>query len=218
MSSPTGVAVHEAAHALAAHVLHVPIRSVSIRPKESHLGVSRFAATGEEPPIDCAIVFAAGRMAERMYSGRAERTNWFDVDDPDVTSAVWFLDRTADPLAARQLVELRTRSLLSTRWPALTALADELDRRVMLLGPQVEKLLRGVRRAGDKPHRPIDPSKGHAVLDGQPIHDERGRPLSVKKWSTVLDRVGGFDVRRALKLVAKQEGEGSPVHIPGGSA
>jgi hypothetical protein len=197
-------AIHEAGHALAAYCFGVAVRSVSVRPGEAHLGRVFVDASGEETDLNCAIVLAAGRMAEQMFAGKPQRVNWLDVDDPDISKALWFIDRTPDPLATRRLVELRARALLFTRWPALQALAAELDRRGVLLGAEVEQLLadHATRRAGDKPRRPIDPSTHYAVVDGSQVRDKQGRALSLRRWATVLDSVG-HDKRRALELVEK---------------
>lgn len=67
----TKIAVHESGHALAAFVLGVAIRSVSIRPKQNHLGVTRLDATGEERLCDAAVVFACGPMSTRIAEGKA---------------------------------------------------------------------------------------------------------------------------------------------------
>jgi hypothetical protein len=102
--------------------------------------VPHLDASGEERLLDCAVVFAAGPMAERMFEGKTERVNWL-VDDHDVSRALWFVDRTPDPLLGRQIAELRARSLLSTRWTVVLGLGDVLDRHGVLLGAQVEEQL-----------------------------------------------------------------------------
>jgi hypothetical protein len=203
-------AIHEAGHALAAYAFGIKVKGVSIRPKATHLGQTFVDASGEEPLLDCATIFACGPMAERMFAGKPQRVNWLDVDDSDVSRALWFIDADhwTNPMAARQLVELRARALLFTRWKVLTALADELNRRNVLLGTQVEQLLSdlGTRRAREKPQRPVDPSTRMAVVNGITVRDKQGRAISLRRWATVLDSVG-WDTRRALELVAGKEGK-----------
>ncbi len=201
----TKTAFHEAGHAVAAYVFDIAIRSASIKPKETHLGIVHFNASGFEPDLDCAVVFACGPMAARMAEGKSQRTNWLAVDDSDIEKALRFIDRTPDPMLSRQLVELRSRSLLFTRWPAVLKLADALDRQTILVGPQVEELLQGVRRA--RGEQPIDPAAHFATtVDGTPVRDRQGHQVSLRRWATVLDSVG-HDTRRALELVAGKEGK-----------
>lgn len=98
--------------------------------------------------------------------GQSQRVNWLATDHDDIEKALWFLQRTPHPLRAREIVELRSRSLLSTRWPQLLSLATLLQERGVLLGSEVEEHLRGkVRLARDKP---VDPSARHAAGAGRP--------------------------------------------------
>lgn len=205
MTSP--IAVHEAAHVVAAFAFDIAVTGVSVRPTESHLGKAWVNASGFEPALELGIVFAAGRMGERMVEGRPGRTNWFDVDDPDVSRALSFLGETRDPVLARRVCDVRTYALLSTRWAAVRALADLLDRRGVLLGVEAEQLLAdlGTRRAREKPRRPDDPLTRHAIVDGAPVLDKHGRPVSLRRWAKTLDGVG-FNKRRALELAVRLRG------------
>ena len=55
----TRIALHESGHAIAAYVLGVPIRSVGVKPKETHLGRCEFNAIGFESDLEPGALIAS---------------------------------------------------------------------------------------------------------------------------------------------------------------
>jgi hypothetical protein len=103
--------------------------------------------------LTAAVVMLAGQVAERMALGKDPRPNWFLDDDHDMDSARIFVDRSCtNVLEGRQLAQLKARALLSTKWKAVSAIAEKLQRQTTLLGEDVERICRehGVTDHGSK--------------------------------------------------------------------
>jgi hypothetical protein len=188
-------AIHEAGHALQAWRHKIPIRSISLVPGDGYSGITRFDPSNleEKDELTCVSVLLAGELAERRAWGRPERINWFQTDttfDGDLDSARYFADRQPEPLDARQLAELKARSSLVTYWPAVQALADELERRKVLVPDRVDAIFgaAGVRKVGQ-----IDPETHYVNVTGV-------GPVSLRAWSNALD-ANARDRPRAIRAI-----------------
>jgi len=143
-------------------------------------------------PLQVATMLVCGSMAEKMLRGLPERFNWLQ-DDHDAVYARTLTDDGPDRPGPRELVELRARSLLFTRWRALEAIAGELTRKGYIVGDTVDQLCRanGARKAG---HRSFDPDKHTVRLPG-------GKEVSMRRWADALAATG-FNANRAERLLA----------------
>lgn len=152
MTKEIDVASHEAGHTVAALVFGIPIRSVSVRPKEDHAGISRLDGRGAEE-MHGAIVLVAGSLAEKKALGHLPRFNWF-WDDHDAEAARELVDVMAardglDVYDFRRLVELKARSLLTARWSGVQALATALERHTVLTGDEAARTVKPFMKKGD---------------------------------------------------------------------
>jgi hypothetical protein len=175
------VSIHEGAHALLAFRYRIPITSISLVPGEEYSGITRFDSSGieEKDELNCVSLLLAGELAERMAWGLEPRVNWFAADtsdDGDLDKARHFCDKQPDPLWARRVAAMRSHTALMLGWEALQALAAALERRKVLVGFQVDEILRGagVRRMGE-----IDPEKRFVNV--------AGRQVSFRQWANALD-------------------------------
>jgi hypothetical protein len=171
-----------------------------------------FLAPGEcDDLVAGAIVMLAGWTSEQMYSRGGDtsgvRLNWFR-DDEDTRRARFLLEGEGDSPKLRGIVELRTKSLLFIRWGVVMAVAEEIERRGIVLGDRIDQLCReaGISKAGKTRARPFDPSTRHAIVGGTTVRDKQGHPVSLRRRANVLDEVG-FNQRLALKLVAEEKGK-----------
>lgn len=155
-------AIHEAGHAVAAWTFDVEMRLVSIRETDGRAGAVHFNPSGFEDDVTCAVVLVAGEIAQRIASGcrgGEDRFNWLNPDgsgDCDAEKARWFTDGTPDPLLTRRLVDLKAASLLRVRWAAVLAIADELERRTLIMATEVDRLCRaaGALKVGQRRYDP----------------------------------------------------------------
>jgi hypothetical protein len=144
---------HEAGHCVAAQYFGLGMTHVSIRAAEDSLGRCTIQNGHTVDDFTAAVVMLAGQVAERMALGKDPRPNWFLDDDHDMDSARIFVDRScANVLEGRQLAQLKARALLSTKWKAVSAMAEKLQHHTTLLGEDVERICRehGVTDHGSK--------------------------------------------------------------------
>lgn len=120
------VAVHEAGHAVAAHALGVPLRSVSIAGEAAvSEGRVTMAATGGEV---MAILAYAGHEAERLDGLPYDP----DPSSGDYAAAVAAVRAARadlsepEELALLAFTRTRAREVLRRRWPAVVAVRDAL--------------------------------------------------------------------------------------------
>jgi hypothetical protein len=192
-------AVHEAGHGVAGWTFNVEMHLVSIRQTEEHAGVTHFNASGFEDDVTCATILVAGEIAQRIASGdRSPRFNWLKDTgggDSDAEKARRFCDRTSRPLLMRQLVELKASSLVHTRWRAVEAVAEYLERRTLILPADIDRLCReaGARKAGEPRRRAFDPDTHMVSLPG-------GKQVTMRKWADAV-AASGFSKERAERLL-----------------
>jgi len=114
-------AYHEAAHAVAALELGLPVMYLSIRPAEGEAGRTRFDTKSEGfqklDAFTCAIIKVAGEVGERMAAGATSaQFNWF-AEGGDAEDARHFIaSLDGDELDARHWATFRAYALLRTRW------------------------------------------------------------------------------------------------------
>jgi hypothetical protein len=92
--------------------------------------------------------------------------------------------------------------LLRVRWPAVLAIADELERRTLIMAADVDRLCRaaGARKVGEHRTRPFDPDKHFVSLPG-------GKKVTMRQWADAV-ALSGFSQTRAVKLLThKVEGK-----------
>jgi hypothetical protein len=84
---------------------------------------------------------------------------------------------------------MKSHTALMLGWEALQTLADALERQKVLVGFQVDEILRdaGVRRMGE-----IDPEKRFVNVGG--------RTVSLRAWSSALD-ANAKDRQRAIRQI-----------------
>jgi hypothetical protein len=188
------VAIHESAHAVLAYRYRIPITSISLVPREEYSGITRFDSSGieQKDELNCVSLLLAGELAERMAWGLEPRVNWFAADtsdDGDLDKARHFCDKQPDPLWARRVAAMKSHTALMLGWSPVQALADELERRKVLVGAQVDEILRsaGVRRMGE-----IDPEKRFVEVGGKTV--------TLRQWSTALD-ANAKDRARAIRAI-----------------
>jgi hypothetical protein len=189
------VAVHEGGHLLAGWTFGLAIRGGHTLQTSKGCGLSYMAEGDKDArPLDVAAVLVAGSMAEAMLWGRPERFNWLHSDH-DATYARLFTDDMPDSFAARQLVELKARSLLFVRWKALEAIADELTRKRWVDGHTVDRLCvaNGARKVGV---RRFDPNIRFVDVGD-------GKQVSMRRWADTL-AMNGFDKARAKKALGER--------------
>jgi hypothetical protein len=181
---------HEAGHALAGYYFGVPIKTVSVYSSDGEAGRCRFESGAVGSELVAATILVCGRMAEKRALGDREAFNWLDDDDTDTRNAVDMVDAIVeaggfdgDVFEARHWVELKTRSLLATKWAAVEALASKLRKSHVLMGDVVVKICRaaGVRRQSegrsisrDEALSKLSP-KGRRALMGEVTADGKTR-------------------------------------------
>jgi len=139
-STLTATAYHEAGHAVAAHVLKFPIRSVSIVQDLDTAGrmVYRSPLAGIRLDFDgsdrarlraesAIIVALAGPAAQRRYSPRSVRS-WHASGDYELAGelAMRVNGSAAATNAYLKWLQIRTGDLLAGRWRTVDALARAL--------------------------------------------------------------------------------------------
>lgn len=180
---------HEASHALAAFVHGLSMTHVSIREAPEH-SLGRYSIQNGHAVDDHrpAVIMIAGQVGERMALGKDPRPNWFLDDDHDMESARLFIERAwGDSLErqqdGRQLAQLQARSLLVTKWHAVQAIAEKLQRNTTLLGAEVEEICKreGVRRLGEL-------SRGEAISRMTPRGKQRLLGTVAADGKTVIEK------------------------------
>jgi hypothetical protein len=197
-------AFHESGHCVSAWTFGVEMHAVNIRETEEHYGVTYFK-NNEADDITCAVIMTSGEIAARIAlggRGDRERFNWL-AGGCDAEKARWFCDQTSRPLLMRQLVELKASSLLRTRWRAVEAIAEHLERRTLILPADIDRLCRaaGARKAGEHRTRPFNPDTRMVVLPG-------GKHVTMRTWAHALD-ANSFDKEKAEKVLGATKGEGN---------
>lgn len=144
------VAVHEAAHAVVAHLAGLRVTQLELGAAPELAGACHtldlLAAPGETDPLVRLDVALAGPLAEAMEAGRTEP----DEHAADLDLAVRLALRLAgDCEAAHRLLLERAaavRAALEQHWPAVDGLARALERRGRLGAAELDALLAALVR------------------------------------------------------------------------
>jgi hypothetical protein len=124
------LAVHEAAHAIAAITLHVDVQIVTL---DEMRPIDGFGHLNTGTSI---IIFLAGGSAERRVTGRTR----YDADDLQKAQALLRLQRQTDGSAELRHYHILTNDLVNRRWAQITHVAKELLRCRRLSGAEVTRL------------------------------------------------------------------------------
>ncbi|WP_127145420.1 AAA family ATPase [Pelagibacterium montanilacus] len=163
------LALHEAAHAVIAHVLGTPVHSVTIIPKGAAAGTTRVAVKSQSPTAseieDAVVIFLAGRAADEVLGNGADAGAASDlaiasellIDAREkwglygrLTASKLISGGRAEPdgptLAVwleQQLARLmaRARQMVETNTPAVRALAHALVDRKTVHSEDVEAII-----------------------------------------------------------------------------
>ena len=135
---PTETACHEAGHCVVAKALGIPTYSIVLRPvsgargeTDTHVGRGH---SGSASALDRAAITYAGWYAQhRAYPGCDKQGSWSDI-------ATVKLILTGQPKGTRERTIRRVKKLLAENWPAVLALAAEIDRRGALYSSDLEQL------------------------------------------------------------------------------
>jgi hypothetical protein len=194
-------AYHEAGHAVMAWVHSVPIRWATIRATEEHSGCNRFDEIMDDiHDVNFAAILVAGEIAERIYSFREVRFNWFE-ESTDAEKARWFCDLTEDPFGSRRAAEAKASVGLRHRWDAVELIAEQLERRSLVFGEDVDRLCReaGAHRPAEQRRKPFDPDNAYIDLSD-------GRQVTMRQWGEVL-ALHAFNERRARRALEERAGK-----------
>ena len=160
MSETESLAVHEAAHAIAAHFLGLKLgrEAITIVPDEKRftLGVTQIViGLGQDPEIDritpkthvrmeqFAIACLAGDIAERKYE--PSRKWGADGDYEQAHECLSFISPAPAILEARlNVVDVIAKHLVDTRWPFIEAVAATLNHRKRLARSGVKQVINRV--------------------------------------------------------------------------
>jgi hypothetical protein len=181
---------HEASHAVAAHTFGVPITYLSVREREDSLGLARLDSDRADiDDVQAAVIMVAGQVGERMALGKDNpQPNWFAEGDHDMEHARHFVHRFFgdDELEGRRQVTFRARSLLRTRWEAVTAIAEKLERNKTVLGEEVSKIClaeaarRGARARAAEPPKPLSQTRTPKRPRGAQSGGKEVRPFTFR--------------------------------------
>ena len=146
--SPAALAAtahHEAGHTVAAFVLDIPVKRVSIVP-DAKRGVAGHVYLGSCRSVDAmhrqGIVALAGEAAQRRYNPRSVRHHHGGGDRQAVAKHA--LERTGSEEQATLLArlwELQARDLVERRWEAIQRVAAALLKQQTLDAAQVRMIL-----------------------------------------------------------------------------
>jgi hypothetical protein len=127
--------VHEAGHALMAHVLDLPVAMVTVDPH----GLTRLVS--EPSPVDGMVFRSAGRVAEELVYGAAREESAVN-DEVDALRDAFDVAQDLD-LAFALMAEARevVKDILKECRPDLERVADELGRSGRLSGADLELLI-----------------------------------------------------------------------------
>ena len=185
-------AAHEASHCVAAWAFGTPIAYAAIGGSRSRAGEVWTRGLARDP-MSGVVILLAGWMGAAIAAGEPPRTDW-TMPDPDTVEALSLLDRMRRPWVARDVADLRTRSLLTTRWRAVEVIADELLRRGTISGRRVDQLCRtaDVLKVGERRRKAVDPDRIFTTVEG--------KRLSMREWADIV-AMSGHDVGRARRAV-----------------
>ena len=161
-ATPRRVALHEAGHAVMAHVLGQRLWRASIKPDEHTLGRVARHWRGIDPQAmaprmerrirDEALVSLAGDAAERIGTGRGDRRATWETDRLKAASAIealtWGDEGGREAWLLGRLLRLRADRMLRRHWPAVLAVAGALEERREIPGGELARLVRAARVAG----------------------------------------------------------------------
>jgi hypothetical protein len=160
--SQFNAAYHEAAHAVAAHAAGFPLRMLSIHENADSIGITFLGDGDTDDFIACAAVLVAGELGEKKALGQTVRFNWFadagedDGKHFDANKARAFCDdyvkasEGEDVLDVRHYTEHRAYRLVVLQWPVIQALAEQLERKKLLMGEDVERIINETKKGGKK--------------------------------------------------------------------
>lgn len=135
MTTPSTLAVHEAAHCVALMHYGVSIRDVCIRPDGS--GLVRHEPIPD--PFEDAVVAYAGLEAEKRLTNNPDVEWWGAIGDH--AQARHRLEKLIpDPIMRQrelQRVEHCARHIVLTTWPLILKIANRLDGELVLSGSPV---------------------------------------------------------------------------------
>jgi hypothetical protein len=188
----TDVPSHEAGHGVVAHALKVPVTLLSTRAREDEAGRTLLESSHVEDDMTAAQILVAGQLAEKRALGQREAFNWFE-DSHDASNARHFATRIADDggcegdvLEVRRFIELKTRSLLVTRWEAVQELAAKLERHKTVMGEEASKICladdarRSARYRAANPPEPLKPDRAPKKTPRRPSSGDREvRPFTI---------------------------------------
>jgi hypothetical protein len=175
-------AYHEAGHAIAQYVLHLPFRSVSIVPDNTTLGRLKITSAESQnllqigaKDVDCVIIAAlAGRAAEERYEGST--FDWND-DDGDLQYAAkvacrvqFHIERDDLPVYLLGCWE-RARNLIRRHWRNTQKIA-----KLLLVQDEL---------SSDDVHNVVEPVKVSSPLWRISAKD----PLSTAQGTTVFEQI-----------------------------
>jgi len=167
----TDSSYHEAAHAVAAFNLGLPVVYLTTRAHEGDDGRTVFDTASEGlqnlDALSCAIIKMAGEVAERQLAGEVlPKYNWFG-ESPDAEDARAFAAQmdVGDEFQNRDWATHRTRTLVRNWWPEIEAVAARLQRSKVVLGEEVAKIClaeaarRSARSIAANPPKPSRPDR-----------------------------------------------------------
>jgi len=142
----TSTAYHEAAHAVAAFNLGLPVVYLTTQPHEDDNGRTTFDTASEGfqklDALSCAIIKMAGECAERQLAGEVlPKFNWLS-DDDDAEDARAFAAQmdVGDEFQNRDWATHRTRTLVRNWWPEIEVVAEKLRKSKTLVGEEVARI------------------------------------------------------------------------------
>ena len=137
-------ALHQAGHAVVAHVTELPFGHVSLEQDAESLGHLLHgpdAASGRDGAgrSQLAAVSVAGRLAVEMYAGTIPSDP--ELDPPDR----WVAGGDAEPARAK------AQQILQSCWPAVTTIADMLITRERVTSSEVAAVVRSTAPGMEHP-------------------------------------------------------------------
>jgi hypothetical protein len=194
----TDSSYHEAAHAVCAYHLGLPVVYLTTRAHEEDNGRTVFDTRSEGlqrlDALSCAIIKMAGEIAERQLAGEVlPKYNWFG-ESPDAEDARHFAAQmdVGDEFQNRDWATHRARTLVRNWWPEIEAIAERLQRHQTIVGEEVagiclaEAARRNARSIAANPPKPPRPDRVPKKNPRRPSSGDREvRPFTfqVKKGS-----------------------------------